>query len=84
MATFFKPEEKGCFPLVIMSHGYNGCKDDFEKTAKYLADAKNRIGCMYILWGKYKGRVWFSNNADDFIYGKGRFDGNIGKHGAKT
>ena len=38
---FFKPEEKGCFPLVIMSHGYNGCKDDFEKTAKYLADAKS-------------------------------------------
>lgn len=80
---FFKPEEKGCFPLVIMSHGYNGCKDDFEKTAKYLADAKiASVACTFC--GEVQGRVWFSNNADDFIYGKGRFDGNIGKHGAKT
>lgn len=45
---FFKPEEKGCFPLVIMSHGYNGCKDDFEKTAKYLADAKiASVACTF-------------------------------------
>mgnify|MGYP000223031238 FL=1 len=29
---FFKPEEKGCFPLVIMSHGYNGCKDDLKNS----------------------------------------------------
>ena len=45
---FFKQEEKGCFPLVIMSHGYNGCKDDFEKTAKYLADAKiASVACTF-------------------------------------
>ena len=36
---FFKPKATRKFPLVIMSHGYNGYKDDFEKTAEYLADA---------------------------------------------
>ena len=31
-----------------MSHGYNGCKDDFEKTAKYLADAKiASVACTF-------------------------------------
>ena len=34
---FFKPKATRKFPLVIMSHGYNGYKDDFEKTAEYLA-----------------------------------------------
>ncbi|MCH5188854.1 MAG: alpha/beta fold hydrolase [Oscillospiraceae bacterium] len=29
------PEAKG-FPLVIFSHGYNGCKDDFREAAEYL------------------------------------------------
>ena len=38
---FFKPEEKGCFPLVIMSHGYNGCKDDFEKQRNTLLMQKS-------------------------------------------
>lgn len=36
---FFKPKATRKFPLVIISHGYNGYKDDFEKTAEYLADA---------------------------------------------
>lgn len=36
---FFEPEEKDRYPLVIFSHGYNGHKSDFEKTAEYLADA---------------------------------------------
>lgn len=36
---FFKPEVTKRVPLVIMSHGYNGCKNDFEKTAEYFADA---------------------------------------------
>lgn len=47
-----------------------------------LMQKSHRLHVHFV--GKYKGRVWFSNNADDFIYGKGRFDGNIGKHGAKT
>lgn len=30
--------EAESFPLVIFSHGYNGCKDDFKGSAEYLAD----------------------------------------------
>ena len=33
----FIPEEES-FPLVIFSHGYNGCKDDFRDSANYLMD----------------------------------------------
>ena len=52
---FFKPEEKGCFPLVIMSHGYNGCKDDFEKTifGTHLVEnqtTKNKIRLLNKYW----------------------------------
>ena len=33
---FFKPKATRKFPLVIMSHGYNGYKDDFEKQRSIL------------------------------------------------
>lgn len=33
----FIPKEES-FPLVIFSHGYNGCKDDFRDSANYLMD----------------------------------------------
>ena len=45
---FFKPKATRKFPLVIISHGYNGYKDDFEKTAEYLADAGIASVCIYI------------------------------------
>lgn len=35
--VFYRPEGEGKFPLVILSHGFNGHKSDFEITAKYYA-----------------------------------------------
>lgn len=32
------PEGNGPFPLIIMSHGYNGHKSDFDKNARYFAE----------------------------------------------
>lgn len=43
-ATYYKPDRKGCLPLVIFSHGYNGHKEDFAVSAKYFAD--NGIGAV--------------------------------------
>ena len=34
---FYRPDGEGKFPLVILSHGFNGHKSDFEITAKYYA-----------------------------------------------
>ena len=42
--TFYKPEGRKCFPLVIFSHGYNGYKEDFEISARYFA--ANGIGAV--------------------------------------
>lgn len=42
--TFYKPEGKDIFPLVIFSHGYNGHKGDFEISAQYFA--ANGIGAV--------------------------------------
>lgn len=36
-ADVFRPDAAK-FPIVIFSHGYNGYKDDFKDTAKYLAE----------------------------------------------
>ena len=36
---FYEPEGRERYPLVIMSHGYNGHKSDFEITAQYFAAA---------------------------------------------
>ena len=35
--VFYKPDGEGKFPLVILSHGFNGHKSDFDITAKYYA-----------------------------------------------
>lgn len=42
--TFYVPENKQKFPLVIISHGYNGFKTDFEVSAMYFAS--NMIGAF--------------------------------------
>ena len=62
----------------------NGCKDDFEKTAKYLADAKIASVACTFCGGSTRDESGFPTTQMTLIYGKGRFDGNIGKHGAKT
>lgn len=43
-ATYYKPDGKDYFPLVIFSHGYNGYKEDFAVSAGYFAD--NGIGAV--------------------------------------
>lgn len=40
---FYEPDTKE-YPLVIMSHGYNGHKSDFAISAEYFAD--NGIGAV--------------------------------------
>ena len=42
--TYYKPEGKDRFPLVIFSHGYNGHKEDFAVSAKHFA--ANGIGAV--------------------------------------
>ncbi|MCM1539136.1 MAG: alpha/beta hydrolase [bacterium] len=41
---YYKPDVEGRFPLVIFSHGYNGCKEDFDRSARYFAE--NGIGAF--------------------------------------
>ena len=37
--VFFRPEGIRRFPVVLFSHGYNGCKTDFETAAEYFLKA---------------------------------------------
>ena len=41
---FYRPENRKRFPIVLLSHGYNGYKTDFEATAEYFAE--NGIGSV--------------------------------------
>ncbi|MDE6603027.1 MAG: alpha/beta hydrolase [Lachnospiraceae bacterium] len=43
-ATYYRPDGKACFPLVIFSHGYNGHKTDFAVSAEYFA--RSGIGAL--------------------------------------
>lgn len=43
-ADFYRPKDRDCFPIVILSHGYNGHKSDFEISAEYFA--VNGIGAV--------------------------------------
>ena len=45
---------------------------------------QNRIGCMYILWGSTRDESGFPTTQMTLFTEKEDFDGNIGKHGAKT
>lgn len=42
--SYYLPEEKGKYPVVIFSHGYNGYQTDFETTCEYYA--KSGIACV--------------------------------------
>ena len=42
--TFYKPEQKGSFPIVIFSHGFNGPGEHFTRHAHLLAE--NGIGAV--------------------------------------
>ncbi len=42
-ARLYAPD-KELYPIVIFSHGFNGCGDDFTRHAKYLAD--NGVGAV--------------------------------------
>lgn len=34
----YRPAEDGRYPAIILSHGYNGCNDDFERECRYYAE----------------------------------------------
>lgn len=42
--VFYRPEGLRQFPVVLLSHGYNGCKTDFETAAEYFS--QNGIGAV--------------------------------------
>ena len=42
--VFYRPEGIRQFPVVLLSHGYNGCKTDFETAAEYFS--QNGIGAV--------------------------------------
>ncbi len=37
-AALYLPEGDGPFPAALLSHGYNGCKTDFDQGARFLAE----------------------------------------------
>ena len=43
-ALLYLPEGNGPFPAALLSHGYNGCKTDFDAGARFLAD--NGVAAM--------------------------------------
>ena len=43
-AVFYRPEGAHRFPVILFSHGYNGCKTDFDTSAAYFAE--NGIGAV--------------------------------------
>lgn len=43
-AVCYRPDKEERVPLVVFSHGYNGCKEDFDISAKYFA--ANGIGAV--------------------------------------
>ena len=56
---FYEPDAKE-YPLIIMSHGYNGHKSDFEISAEYFAE--NGIGtvCYTFCGGSVRDESSFS------------------------
>ena len=42
--VFYKPDGVETYPVIILSHGYNGHKSDFDLSAKYFAE--NGIGAV--------------------------------------
>ena len=58
--TFYKPDGKDKFPLVIMSHGFNGHKEDHAITAKYFADNGIAVICHTFCGGGIKAEGDFA------------------------
>lgn len=55
----YKPDEKGRLPMVIFSHGYNGCKEDFEITARYFAQNGISAVCFNFCGGSTRDTSGF-------------------------
>ncbi len=57
--AFYRPESSQKFPVVIFSHGYNGCETDFSVSAEYFA--QNGIGavCYTFCGGSTRDRSGF-------------------------
>ena len=49
--TFYRPDDKEIFPIIILSHGYNGHESDFANSAQYFAENGVEAIC-------YTGAVW--------------------------
>lgn len=59
-AVFYRPEAAHRFPVILFSHGYNGCKTDFDTSAAYFAE--NGIGavCFTFCGGSLRDRSGFA------------------------
>jgi len=56
LGTLYIPEGKERCPMVIFSHGYNGCRNDFVLHAKYLAERGIAAFCFDFGGGSLKDR----------------------------
>ena len=57
--VFYRPDGEGKFPLVILSHGFNGHKSDFEITAKYYAANGTAAICHTFCGGSTRDKSGF-------------------------
>lgn len=56
----YSPKQEGQYPMVIFSHGYNGNKADFAKTANYLAEHGVAGFCYDFCGGSVNGESTMS------------------------
>ena len=57
--TFYMPEGKKQFPVVIFSHGYNGYKTDFDRSARYFAANGTGAFCYTFCGGSMRDQSGF-------------------------
>ena len=50
-AVLYMPEQRGVYPIVIFSHGYNGHKSDFDESARFLAERGTAAICYTFCGG---------------------------------
>ena len=59
-AVFYRPEAVHRFPVILFSHGYNGCKTDFDTSAAYFAESGIGAVCFTFCGGSLRDRSGFA------------------------
>ena len=66
-AKLYMPKEEGTYPVIILSHGYNGCNADFIRECNYYAD-NGYIVCAYDFCGGSTRSKSRGNSTDMTIF----------------